>query len=72
MPRVRTDEPVREQAIIRFEMPDDELPQDHAARLIWRVLGTLDLAAFTKDAKAVEGHAGRSVTSPRMMLSLWL
>jgi transposase len=72
MARVRTDEPVREQAIIRFEMPDDELPQDHAARLIWRVLGTLDLAAFTKDAKAVEGHAGRSVTSPRMMLSLWL
>lgn len=72
MPRVRTYEPVREQAVIRFEIPDDDLPQDHAARLIWRVLGTLDLAAFTKDAKAFEGRAGRSVTSPRMMLTLWL
>lgn len=72
MRRVRTHEPVREQAVIRFEMPEDELPQDHAARLIWRVLGTLDLAAFTKHAKAVEGRAGRPVTSPRMMLTLWL
>lgn len=57
---------------MRFVMPDDALPQDHAARLLWRVLGTLDLAAFTKDAKAIEGRAGRSVTSPRMMLTLWL
>ena len=72
MHRVRTHEPVREQAVIRFEMPDDDLPQDHAARLIWRVLGTIDLAAFTKDARAIEGRAGRSVTSPRMMLTLWL
>jgi transposase len=58
--------------VIRFEMPEDTLPPDHGARLIWRVLGTLDLSAFTAEAKAIEGRAGRDVLSPTMMLTLWL
>jgi len=70
--RVRTSEPVRLQAVIRFEMPDDMLPADHRARLIWRVLQTLDLGEFTAKSKAVEGRAGRNVLSPAMLLTLWL
>ena len=69
---VRTAEPMRRQGVIRFEMPEDTLPLDHRARLIWRVLGTLDLSAFTATAKAVDGRAGRDVLSPTMMLTLWL
>lgn len=71
-PRVRTREPFRGQAVIRFEMPEDTLSDDHVARSLWRVVATLDLSAFTAGAKAVEGHAGRSVTSIPMLLALWL
>jgi transposase len=70
--RVRTAEPMRRQGVIRFEMPEDTLPPDHRARLIWRVLQTLDLSAFTAKAKAVHGRAGRDVLSPTMLLTLWL
>ena len=70
--RVRTREPFRGQAIMRFEVPDDALPEDHRARLLWKVIETLDLGAFTAHAKAVEGHQGRPLASTRMMLTLWL
>lgn len=69
-PRVR--EPQRAQGEIRFEIPDAMVSSTHPARLIWDVLGTLDLAGFTKGCESVAGHAGRSVLSPRMVLTLWL
>jgi transposase len=70
--RVRTREPVREQSRLVFEVPEDSLPRDHTARLLWRVVETLDLSAFLRTARAVEGHPGRDVTSVRMLLALWL
>jgi transposase len=63
---------MRKQGVIRFEMPEDTLPEDHRARLLWRVIQTLDVSAFTAKAKAVEGRAGRDVLSPSMLLTLWL
>lgn len=72
MKRVRTREPFRKQATMLFQVPEDTLPEDHRARLLWRVVETLDLNAFTAGAKSVEGHVGRSVTSMRMQLTLWL
>jgi transposase len=65
-------EPTRSQGVIRFEMPEDTLALDHRARLIWRVLQTLDLSAFSAKAKAIEGVAGRDVLSTSMLLTLWL
>ncbi len=65
-------EPQRAQGEIRFEVPDDMLPEFHAARLLWNVLGTLNLAAFSAGCESVEGQAGRSLLSPRMLLTLWL
>jgi len=65
-------EPMRRQGVMRFEMPEDTLPPDHRARLIWRVLETLDLSAFSAKAKAVEGRAGRNALSTSMLLTLWL
>lgn len=70
--RVRTEEPVRQQGVIRFEMPEDSLPEGHRARLVWRVVEALDLSAFTSSAKAVVGRQGRPVKSVRMLLTLWL
>ena len=70
--RVRTREPFRRQGVMRFEMPEDALPEDHRARLLWRVIETLDLSAFTARAKSVEGRAGRPLASVQMQLVLWL
>jgi transposase len=70
--RVRTREPVREQGAFLFEIPEDALPPDHPARVLWRIVETLDLRRFLEGAKAVEGHQGRSRMSPRMLLALWL
>ena len=71
-PRVRTKEPFRRQGVIRFEMPEDTLPESHRARLLWRIVQTLDLSAFTAGAKAVEGRQGRALLSVHMLLTLWL
>ena len=57
---------------MRFEVPDDALAEDHRARLLWRVVETLNLSAFSSDAKAVEGRAGRPLASVKMLLVLWL
>jgi transposase len=70
--RVRTQEPVREQARMVFEVPEDAIAADHTARLLWNVVGTLDLSQLVKDAKAVQGRQGRQVKSVQMLLTLWL
>jgi transposase len=68
----RVAEPQRKQGVIRFEMPEDTLPPTHTARVLWDVVGTLELGAFLGEVKAVEGTAGRRTLSPRMKLTLWL
>jgi transposase len=70
--RPRILEPQRAQGEMRFEMPDAALPDDHPARAIWNILGTLELSRFSDGCTSVEGKAGRSLLSPRMMLTLWL
>jgi transposase len=68
----RIAEPQRRQGVIRFEMPEDMLEPTHPARVLWNVVGTLDLSAFLDGIKAVEGGPGRSTLSPQMKLVLWL
>jgi transposase len=68
----RVAEPQRRQGVIRFEMPEDKLPPAHAARVLWDVIGKLDLAAFLDGVKAIEGTVGRKTLSPQMKLTLWL
>jgi len=51
--RPRVKEPNRKQGEIRFEIPEDTLPPMHPARMLWNVVGTLDLGEFLKNAKAV-------------------
>jgi hypothetical protein len=67
----RVAEPQRRQSVIRFEMPEDTLPPTHRARVLWDVVGTLDLSAFLEGVKAVDGTVGRKTLSPRMKLTLW-
>jgi transposase len=71
-PKPRVSEPQRRQAVLRFEMPEDALAVSHPARVLWNVIGTLDLSAFLTGVKAVEGTVGKKTLSPRMKLTLWL
>ena len=70
-PKVRTAEPERRQGEIRFEIPGERLAEDHPARLLARVIEQLDLTALKEKARVVEGRAGRSLSSPSMLLTLW-
>lgn len=69
---VRTREPERRQGQFVFVIPEDQLADDHPARTLWRLVETLELSGFVKDAKAVEGQCGRDRLSVRMLLTLWL
>ena len=48
------------------------LPPGHAARLVWRFVEGLDLAAFYAGIRAREGHAGRPPIDPKILVALWL
>ena len=56
-PHIR--EPQRLQSVIVFEVPEDALPADHPARVLWTVLGGFDLSAFSAEVTSVAGDAGR-------------
>lgn len=48
------------------------LPPGHAARLVWRFVEGLDLAAFYAQIKAREGGPGRAPIDPKILVALWL
>jgi transposase len=58
--------------VMRFEVPDEAVSPTHPARVLWNVVGTLDLTNFLVGVKSVEGTVGRRTKSPRMKLVLWL
>jgi transposase len=66
-------EPIDRQQIV-LEPLDVELliPGNHAARSIWSILARLDLSRFQGQIKAVEGHAGRNVWEPRLLIAVWI
>lgn len=66
-------EPIDRQQVV-FDTLDIEqlIPEDHPARSIWSILGRLDLSQFVGDVKSVQGHAGRNVWEPRLLIALWI
>lgn len=51
---------------------EELLPQDHAARAVWKVVCGVDLGHWLKDIGAVEGGPGRPATDPRVLVALWV
>ena len=51
---------------------DDLIPHDHPARLVWELVQELDMTLLCEEIKAVEGHAGRPATDPRILVGLWM
>ncbi len=66
-------EPIDRQQVILEPLDIEQLiPDGHPARSIWEILGRLDLSRFVGEVKSVEGHAGRNVWEPRLLIALWV
>ncbi len=62
----------RSQLLLRTIDVERLIEDDHRARYIWELVGRLDLDLYLGRIAAVEGCAGRSHTSPQLLVSLWL
>ena len=62
----------RKQLLLRSIDVERLIADDHRARYIWELVGRLDLDLYLDRIAAVEGCAGRSHTSPQLLVSLWL
>lgn len=51
---------------------DAQLPEDHPARLIWAVIGRLDLSALYAQIDARDEEAGAPAIDPKILLALWV
>jgi transposase len=69
-PRLRV--PHRDQVEFYHASLDQLLEPDHTARVVWEAVRQLDLSPWLCEIKAVEGHVGRNMTDPRMLLALWI
>ena len=64
--------PQRRQIEMRTLSLEQMLPADDQARLVWRFVETLDLAAFYQKIVVSKSQAGRTATAPEVLVALWL
>ena len=69
-PRVRAVQ--RDQLVLHPVDLEHVIPDDHPARAIWEFVGTLDLRRYVAHVRSVEGTAGRPVSNPQLLVSLWV
>ena len=62
----------RHQMVLHPVDVDCLIPYDHEARVIWELVGSLDLAAYYEGIDSVEGEAGAPAFDPRLLISLWV
>lgn len=62
----------RQQVVLEPLDIEKLIAEGHPARSIWEILGRLDLSRFLGDVKSVEGHAGRNVWEPRLLIAMWV
>jgi transposase len=51
---------------------DRLIPEDHEARAVWELVGSLDLVTYYDDINSREGDAGAPAFDPRLLVSLWV
>jgi transposase len=51
---------------------DEQLPAAHPVRVVWDFVLRLDLSAFDRPHRAVEGHPGAPVVPATLLFALWL
>jgi transposase len=62
----------RQQLVLRSIDVEHLIDEGHSARLIWQLIGRLDLRLYHAQIEAVEGRAGREHTDPQLLISLWI
>jgi transposase len=62
----------RQQLVLRSIDVEQLIDEDHSARLVWQLIGQLDLSRYYAQIEAVEGRAGREHTDPHLLISLWV
>lgn len=62
----------RQQLVLRSIDVEQLIDEDHRARLIWQLIGRLDLSLYHAQIEAVEGRSGREHTDPQLLISLWI
>ena len=70
--RPRVKRPNRHQVVMQTVALDALLPDDHPARSVWEYVEGLDVSCLYEPIRAVEGHAGRDATDPKILMALWL
>jgi transposase len=71
-PKARLKLPNRRQHVMDAFDLERLIDAEHPARAIEALVSRLPEAGFLKTNRAVEGQAGRSRTSPRMLVALWV
>ena len=69
-PRLRR--PDRMQTFLEPVNLDERLPADHRARMVWAVVGKLDLEKFSAPRVNRGSAPGRAATDPALLVALWL
>jgi len=64
--------PDRRQTFLEPVNLDERLPADHRARVVWAVVGQLDLAKFCEPLVNRGSAPGRSAIDPALLTALWL
>jgi transposase len=68
-PLVRTVD--RNQMWFREVQVDRLLEADHPARLLWEMVGTLDLSGYYQAVKSNDEQGGRPATHPQLLITIW-
>ncbi len=70
MSRVKTAN--RAQLVLRMVDVEKLIPLRHPARMIWQMVGQLDLSPYEAKIEAVAGQAGRPAWDPQLLICVWV
>ncbi len=62
----------RQQLVLRTLDVEKLIDDDNSARLIWELVGRLNLSLYHSQIAAVQGEPGRDHTDPQLLISFWI
>jgi transposase len=71
-PQLRLQPLDRQQIVLEVVDTDRLVGPDHEVRVLWDLLGRLDLSLFYEGIQALEGQAGRNHSHPQALVALWI
>ena len=62
----------RDQMCFRTVDVERLLDADHPARLLWEIIGKLDLSRYNAGVKSNEEAGGRPARTPQLLITMWV